>query len=271
MSDHPLDRATLLEDAGQDVRRGQTSEDYWAFVGPFGGASAALLMRAVMEHPARICEPLAQTVNYCAPLAKGEFTLAARAARTNRSTQHWTLELKQGGETVLTGSMVTAERRETWSYAPASPPPVASPETLPRYGMPGRRPAWIDRYEFRFAAGAPDVGRDPAGPASSSLSHLWLRDSPPRPLDHVALAGLADAFFARIFHARRQMVPFGTVSLTTYFSGTKDEIAEQGDAALLGVADAKRYHRSYFDQSVELWSTKGTLLATGVQVCYFKI
>ena len=28
---------------------------------------------------------------------------------------------------------------------------------------------------------------------------------------------MSDAFFGRVFHARGELVPFGTVSLTTYF------------------------------------------------------
>lgn len=268
---HPLDLATTLDNAGGDIRNGRVSEDYWAFVGPFGGASAAIFQRAVLDHPQRVGDPLALTVNYCAPLAKGEYEVHAKPARTNRSTQHWTLELRQGGETILTGTAVTAERRDSFSHAPAVRPQVPSPGDLAPYRMGQGGPSWVDRYEFRFAEGAPRFGAPADGTSHSALSHLWLRDAPARPLDHASLAGLSDAFFARIFHVQGQMVPFGTVSLTTYFLGTADEIARQGDRHLLGIADAKRFHRNYFDQSIELWSEDGALLATGVQIAYFKL
>ena len=268
---HPLDLATTLDNPGADVRIGRTSEDYWAFVGPFGGASAAILMRAVMDHPQRLGDPLALTVNYCAPLAKGVYEVHAKPARTNRSTQHWTLELRQGGETILTGTAVTAVRRDSFSHAPVVPPQVPPPGDVAAYRMREGGPAWVNRYEFRFAEGAPRFGALDGGEPHSALSHLWMRDAPPRPLDHVALAGLSDAFIARIFHVQGQMTPFGTVSLTTYFLGTADELARQGNRHLLGVADAKRFHRNYFDQSIELWSADGALLATGVQVAYFKL
>ena len=268
---HALDLATTLDNPGADIRTGHTSEDYWAFVGPFGGASAAILMRAVMDHPQRLGDPLALTVNYCAPLAKGVYEVHAKLARTNRSTQHWTLELRQAGEAVLTGTAMTAERRESLSHAPVAPPQVPPPGDVAPYRMREGGPAWVNQYDFRFAAGAPRFGTPDDGAIHSALSHLWLRDAPSRPLDHVALAALSDAFIARIFHVQGQMIPFGTVSLTTYFLGTADEIARQGDRHLLGVADAKRFHRNYFDQSIELWSADGALLATGVQVAYFKL
>ena len=268
---HPLDLATALDNPGADIRTGRTTDEYWGFVGPFGGASAAILMRAVMDHPQRLGDPLALTVNYCGPLAKGAYDVHAKPSRTNRSTQHWTLELRQGGEAVLTGTAVTATRRESFSHAPAGPPQVPPPDDIERYRMREGAPAWINCYDFRFANGAPLFGAPDDGARHSALSHLWLRDAPSRPLDHVALAGLADAFFARIVHVQSQFVPFGTVTLTTYFLGTADEIARQGDRHLLGVADSKRFHRNYFDQSVELWSADGALLATSAQVSYFKL
>ncbi len=89
MSAHPLDLATALDGNPSDaVRAGHTSDRYWAFTGPFGGALAATVMRAVLERPERIGDPLALTLNFCAPMARGPFSVATRVARSNRSTQH---------------------------------------------------------------------------------------------------------------------------------------------------------------------------------------
>ena len=49
------------------------------------------------------------------------------------------------------------------------------------------------------------------------------------------------------------------------------ELAAHGTAPLAGVADARVFHRSFGDQSVELWGAGGTLLATGVQIAYFRV
>ena len=65
---HLFDDATRVT-AGDSRWRGQTSDDYWAFVGPFGGATAATILRALMDHPQRAGDPLALTVNFCAPIA----------------------------------------------------------------------------------------------------------------------------------------------------------------------------------------------------------
>src|SRR3954470_620002 len=92
---HLFDDATRVA-AGDSRWRGHTSEDYWAFVGPFGGVTAAAMLRAIMQHPQRAGDPLAFTVNFCAPIAQGPFDLDVRLVKANRSTQHWSVELTQG-------------------------------------------------------------------------------------------------------------------------------------------------------------------------------
>ena len=91
-----------LVTAGDSRWQGHTSEDYWAFVGPFGGCTAATILRALMEHPQRAGDPTAITVNYCAPVAKGPFDLDLRLVKANRSSQHWCVEMTQGNGDVST-------------------------------------------------------------------------------------------------------------------------------------------------------------------------
>ena len=64
-------------------------------VGPFGGVTAAAIVRAIESHPDRIGEPVALTVNYLAPVNDGPFDVVVRVARTNRTNQHWTAEVRQ--------------------------------------------------------------------------------------------------------------------------------------------------------------------------------
>jgi hypothetical protein len=98
---HLFDDATRIT-AGDSYWQGRTSDDYWAFVGPFGGATAATILRALIEHPRRAGDPLALTVNFCAPIAQGEFDLDLRLIKANRSSQHWSVEMTQGGTEVAT-------------------------------------------------------------------------------------------------------------------------------------------------------------------------
>ncbi|MFZ5718365.1 MAG: acyl-CoA thioesterase [Pseudomonadota bacterium] len=264
---HPFDAATAVLRRSDGRLHGRTSPRYWAFVGPFGGFTAATLLRAVLGEPQAAGEPVAITVNYCAPVAEGDFDLEARLVRANRSSQHWTAALTQGGEApAAIATVMLAERRESWSQQVAAPPTAPPAQALPPYESPSTA-AWVSQYAFRFAEGAPDFSGEGPGDVRSVV---WIADAEPRPVDHVSLVSMGDAFFARIFHAKRGLVPFGTVSMTTYFHATADELAAEPITAVLGVADARTFHRSYGDQVGELWSPDGRLLATTQQLCYFK-
>jgi len=265
---HLFDDATRVT-AGDSHWQGQTSDDYWAFVGPFGGATAATILRALIDHPQRSGDPLARTVNFCAPIAHGAFDLDVRLVKANRSTQHWCVELTQGGTEVATlATAVFAERRPSWSHQQAEFP-GATPfeQTLP---YPKVAASWVKQYDLRFVEGEPDFGGTAKSAPPDAYSKLWIGDRVPRKIDALSLMAMSDAFFGRVFHARRELVPFGTVSLTTYFHADAEDLAKEDTSRLLAVADARIFRKSYGDQTGELWSPNGCLLATTTQIAYFK-
>jgi acyl-CoA thioesterase len=269
MALHPFDEATALEPSGPDTWRGHTSPAYANMVGPFGGITAAQALAAVLRHPQRLGDPVALTVNFAAALADGPFEVVARPARTNRSTQHWVLEMRQQGQAVLTGTAFTALRRETWGATEhVMPDDVPKPADVPLPRGP-KRVEWINRYELRFIDGGfPQNwdGRD----QGDSRTRLWLRDAPARPLDFASLTGLSDVFFPRVWRRRATFVPIGTVSMTVYFHADAAQLSKAADGYLLGQAQAQAFHAGYFDQSAQLWAEDGTLLVTTHQVVYYK-
>lgn len=271
---HPFDRALRLAPLPGDGNRyaGEVTQDYWNMVGPFGGVSAATALQAVLGHPRLLGLPVALTVNFVAPLAAGAFVIEAVPVRTNRSTQHWTLTLTQAGTqgapaVALTGTAMTALRRDTWGDAEAAAPSVPRPEALARF-IPPNAIGWFDCYDLRPIAGAPPAQWD--GSQRESLTRLWVRDQPPRRLDFPALAAMADIFFPRIWLRRAVRTPVGTVSLTVYFHADEASLARAGDGYLLGQARGQGYFKGFHDQAAQLWSAQGDLLATTHQVVYFK-
>ena len=129
---------------------------------------------------------------------------------------------------------------------------------------------WVRQYDFRFVAGEPKLGGTPLAAPASAFSKLWIGDRVPRKIDALSLMSMSDAFFGRVFHARGELVPFGTVSLTTYFCADAEDLAAEDITRVLAVADARIFHKSYGDQIGELWSPQGRLLATTHQIAYFK-
>lgn len=266
---HPLDEALALTPVAADRLAGRTHPAYANMVGPFGGVTAAQLLAAVLVHPACNGQPIAQTVNFCGPIADGPFEIDAVPVRSNRSTQHWTLLLRQQGQVCASGSAMVGQRPQTWAAREALPPADMPPAVgLTRLAPPGAL-AWVGAYDMRFPVGEEPLRLDEAEQPHSA-SRLWIRDHPPRPLDFPALAGLCDAFFPRVFVRRRRRSPIGTVSLSTYFHADAARLAAQDDRYLLGHARALNFGQGYFDQRAEVWSDDGHLLASSHQMVYFR-
>lgn len=266
---HAFDRAISLTPSAPNRFTGHTTDAYSNMVGPFGGITAAALLNAVLQHPERIGEPVALTVNFAGPIAAGEFVIEALPVRTNRSTQHWTLQLRQNDMVATTATVFCAMRRETWSEQELPAPEAPAPETLPPLPDIGLH-GWTANYDFRFVSGMFNPSRPASEAPASSRSLLWIRDQPQRPLDFPALAALGDSFFPRVFTRRQRFVPAGTVSMTLYFHTDSAQLAEIGSDYLLAEAVANQTRNNYFDQSAHLWSRDGQLLLSSTQIVYFK-
>ncbi|MDR6912683.1 acyl-CoA thioesterase [Rhodococcus fascians] len=262
---HPFDAAVALESVGEGTYAGRTSPSYNNMVGPFGGITAASFVRAVELHPDCQGTPVSLTVNFAGPVAEGVFEISARPVRTNRSNQHWYLELTQNGAVATTATAVFGSRRETWDNIEATVPDVPSPADTKQGGLPDAI-AWAQNYEMRFVHGALSDHE-----SADSTETLWIRDTPPRPMDFAALTSLSDVFYPRIFQRLGKYVPAGTISLTTHYFATPEDLEQHSDGYVLGTARARRFHQGYFDQTAELWIEGGILLATSHQMVYYKV
>ena len=274
-SAHPFDSAIALQHQGGDDFAGHTSPAYWNMIGPFGGITAAITLNAVLQHPQLLGEPISLTVNYAGPVGEGPFTARARPARTNRSTQHWWVEIVQtaadgSAQVSTTATVVTAARRTTWSASDAPMPDVPPPDSLARAMRPGNVAAWLQRYEVRPILG--DIPGQWHGGTSDegSLTRWWLRDDPGRAVDFAALSAMADVFFPRVWLKRATRVPVGTVSMTVYFHADSRLLAACGTGYLLAEAKALAFRNGFFDQAGLLWNHQGMLLCSTHQIVYYK-
>ena len=271
---HPFDRAVALSATGvPNQYQGTASPDYWNMVGPYGGITAASLVQAIQLHPQCLGDPLSITVNYAAAVGPGTFEINANPVRTNRSTQHWLLTITQPDaegkqQVVTTATAVTAVRRQTWSVSDEPMPAVKAAAEVPRVPPLFKASEWLNRYEMRFVDGILPREEDEA--ERDSLTRLWVRDNPPRPLDFASLAAVADVFFPRAWLRRAKRVPAGTVSITIYFHAGRAELAAAGDDLLLAQARGQEFRNGFFDQSAQLWSASGQMLATSHQIVYYK-
>src|ERR1700690_556760 len=150
---HAFDRAIALEAVDDDVARGTARPEWANMGGPFGGVTAAILLRAIQVHPDCLGEPVALTVNFAAPIVDGDFEISRRAPRTNRTNQHWIVELSPDGAVKTTATAGFGIRRDTWSGTQADLPEAPPPEQIPRSNHENL-PVWVGMYDMRFVEGS---------------------------------------------------------------------------------------------------------------------
>ncbi len=263
---HLFDQAIELEASSPYTYQGYIPQTYDNMVGPFGGIIVAVILNGILSHKEHQGNPISITVNFAGPIDDAPFELKVRLMRTNRSNQHWIAEITQGSQIAATATVVLATRQETWMMPEARAPDAPIPEELESWQAPAK-PDWINRYDFKFIRGELTLSGQPV---KDSESLLWIRDTPERPLDFLSLAAISDVFFPRVFIRRQQRMVASTVSITTHFHADTSSLERQGSRPILGGARGQRFYRGYFDQVAELWSDEGNLLASSIQMVYFK-
>lgn len=269
MSDHlaaQSDFDASLNLTPEDSRRwaGKVDKRYWNAIGPWGGWTVALLLKAVLAEADHAGTPVALTANLMGGLSEDPILLATRPARQGRSMEFWTSELIQGGTAAAMAMITLGQRRETQSSQEIAFPLAPAPETLPK---PTPRPGMTFGAMFESR---PVTTQQPLQPNASTETLVWIRDAQAKPLDYPLLAALADVFVPRLFFRTTERRPVSTVSMSVYFHATPGELEEVGDDFILAHCTARRFEAGFFDQAGALWSRSGKLLATTEQLCWFK-
>lgn len=238
--------------------------NYEANTGMFGGWTSALLLKAVLDHPDASGSASTMTVNFIERIVPGEtIILAATRLGGGRSLAHWRCDVRREQDSALlaTATVVLANRRETDQAIDAVIPDAPPPDDLPLSHPPG---PFGRQVETRVIHGAPPFNR----PDMRSLS--WTREASGRAVDAVQLAFLADVYAPRVFHISAAPRPSSTVTLAiTYLAGT-DELAAVGDDYVLSEVEGTRIEQAQAGSRLKLWSSRGTLLATSEQLCWFR-
>lgn len=260
---HVFDEAAALEPVAGRLR-GHTHEAYWNMVSPFGGLTAAVALNGLLVQSERRGDPVSFTVNYVAPIQRGEFFVEPRLVRSSRSTQHWSVQIVQGDEVTTSAITIFGARRPTWSLTEAMPPQTPGRNEAVRFQPPRNLMRWPEMYDIRYARGQLRADNP------DSLTHSWISDAQPRAIDYLSLVAFCDTFAPRLLFRRPLFVPLGTVSLNIYFHVDAAELASHGAEPVLGVAYGQVFHKGYFDQQAQVWGQDGRLLATTQQVVWFK-
>jgi acyl-CoA thioesterase len=240
--------------------------------GMFGGWTAAVALRAVCDEADREAAPSTLTVNFVAKVESGsDVLIQTRRVGGGRSVSHWQSELTVSDVTVATASVVLTKRRASDGHLEISMPDAPDPAILEvTYPAPG---PWGERALVRPNLGSPPHNQNLGSPPhnqESTYSTSWVRETSGRNVDHLQLAFLADDRAPRSFFWSDGPRPSSTITLAVYFHATDEELAEVGDDDLLSEAFGTRGAQSTSEEHLRLWSRRGALLATSVQMAWYR-
>jgi acyl-CoA thioesterase len=129
------------------------------------------------------------------------------------------------------------------------------PGVMHRYGA--------QAFERRIVEGFPPV------PGKSARSLAWVR-SRSGPIDKALLAMVTDNSPPRVMYALGHSVMSTTLSLTAYLHATEQDLAAIGEDFILIECDGQVGNDGASDERSNYWSRDGRLLATSVQLAWYR-
>ena len=265
MAQGELERALTLSRGGNGLWSAIADPNYESANGMFGGWTTAVALRAVCGSTDRDAKPSAMTINFVSQVkAGGAIHIRTRCVGEGRSVSHWQSEItaSEDDATLAIASVVLAERRETDGHLEVTIPEAPDPDTL-EYTFPAPGP-FGERAGMRQIVGAPPY--DP----TTTYTAAWVRETSGRAIDHLQLAFLADHRAPRSFFWSGGPRPSATLTLCVFFHATQKELCAIGDDDVLSEAFGTRGAQSTSEEHLRPWSRQGALLATSVQMDWYR-
>jgi acyl-CoA thioesterase len=269
-----FDRATALEPLGDGAYGGAVDPAWFAGRGPNGGYLAAIVLRAmVAEVGDAQREPRSLTCHYLRPPAAGPVRVQATVERAGRATSTVTARLAGGGATsppavgaedgrlcVLGVAAFGVEMPAPAAYAGA-PPAVPPPEAIEPADTRASGLSIAGRFEVR-----PALGTELFSGAGEAVTGGWLRFADAGPVDAIALAMFADAWWPAPWVRLREPVAAPTIDLTVHFRAPRAAAALAPGEPVLAVFRSTTAADGFFEEDGELWTRDGVLLAHSRQL-----
>lgn len=260
MTENKFDRDTAVRLVGEGRYEGRIDPGWWIERGPNGGYVAAIMLRALnaaVADPART--PRSFTQHYLAPPLEGPVVVEARIERTGRAVTFVSGRMLQRGRLLATSQAAFALPMPGVEFCDVTPPDVPPPEAIEPQEWVADPPPFRQRYETRWAIGAPPLSRAP-----EAVTGGWIRLADRRPLDHLLIAALTDAWMPPVFSRLDERVGVPTVDLTIHFRATVDP-SEVHEWCLVRFR-SQMAADGFVEEDGEVWSRSGRLLAHSRQL-----
>jgi len=255
-----FDLDTALADAGDGRYEGVIADGWATPRGPLGGYVMALVLRAfelAADDPER--QPRSATMHFLRVPEVGPISVSVVLERVGRSVTAMTGRLEQGDKLLglALGAYSTAWESPHLDGGPIPEvEPAVGREPVPALGR-GTPPAFTEQLTMQHRFGSP-----PFSNADEGLTGGWLGLREERPIDALAIAVLADAWFPAPWPRLGALSPAPTIDLTLHFRAP----LPLADGLLLGRFRNRLVRDGFFDEDGELWSADGTLVAQSRQL-----
>ena len=256
-----FDDDTALRPAADGVWEGAIAEGWDTPRGPLGGYVMAIVLRALelaVDDPERSAR--STTMHFLRVPQAGPVTVSAQVERAGRSLTSVSGRLEQDGKLI---GLALGAWSKPW------PGPTLDESPMPAVEPPAQRrpleaefpradpPAFTGRLSMQHRFGdAPFTGSDRGETGG------WLGLLEERPVDALAVAICADAWFPAPWPRLTELAPAPTIDLTIFFRSP----LPLPDALLLGRFRTRLVRDGFFEEDGELWAPDGTLVAQSRQL-----
>jgi acyl-CoA thioesterase len=234
---------------------------WWIERGPNGGYLAALVLRAVQAEvadPPR--RPRACTFHYLRPPVEGLCEVAVTIERVGRGLTTASARLVQGGRECLVALVALGVDRPGPEVHDHRAPSVPAPDEAP--ARPAPPPGAVDiPFRHRFDV-RPAIGTPPFTAGADAETGGWIRTRDGDPIDDLLLVALTDAWPPAIFARLEAPVGVPTIELTVHLRGAPSP----GSEWCLVRFRTLEVGAGYLEETGEVWSTDGRLLAESRQL-----
>jgi acyl-CoA thioesterase len=256
-----FDTDTMVTPLGDGRYAGRMDRGWWIERGPNGGYVAAVVLRALTAAVGDATRtPRSLTVHYLAPPEEGPVEVQTTIERGGRRLTFVTGRLLQDDRLLGLAMAAFAPPLPGIEFCDLAPPDVPPPQDLPVTELPADAMVipMRDRYETRWAIG------EPFSNAERAVAGGWIRLADPRPVDHVLVAALTDAWMPPLFTRVSERIGVPTIDLTVHFRAPLE--ASPDDEWFLVVFRSQTAADGFVEEDGEVWSRDGRLLAHSRQL-----
>lgn len=260
-----FDTATAVSATGANRYAADLDPGYLIGTALNGGYLMAVLQRAALAESAHP-HAVSSSYHFLRPGAGGPAQVETETVKRGRTVTTVRATLRQGGKAVVTGVIATGAldplADPAYTAGPAPVPPIQECRSFdPRDGRTEER-GFVDRVDLRFT---PDTyaalsGARPGGPPELCGYIGQSRGDGGDPKDPVEFLALAVDSLPPVISVLESWRWAPTVELTWHLRA----IPEPGPLAFRAHADL--VSDGWFDENVDLWDTRGRLVAQSRQL-----